>query len=106
MKILIFLCNDTNWFLDFTTDKNSSFTFVLDPEGRLEPKVLIPHRCKFSKSSFEEDPYAVGFFGGMFADGFTGNPHPNIDSIAGDNLSMVASGFWRTPAPSSISKKV
>ena len=70
---------------------------MLDPEGQIRTKSLSHTGASFPKSSFEEDPYAVGFHGGMFADGFTGNQEFNIDSIAGDNLSMVASGFWRTP---------
>jgi len=94
----IFLCNDTNWFHDFTTDKHASFTFVLDPEGQIRTKSPYPHTgASFPKSSFEIAPYEVGFHGGMFADGFTGNQEFNVDSVAGNNLSMVASGFWREP---------
>ena len=94
----IFLCNDTNWFHDFGTDLHNSFCFVLDPEGQILTKSPYPHTgvC-FAKSSFETAPYEVGFHGGMFADGFCGNQQFNVDSIAGDNLSMVASGFWRKP---------
>lgn len=94
----VFLCNSTNWFHDFTTDKHSSFAFVLDPEGQILTKSPYPHTgACFPKSSYDTDPYAVGFHGGIFADGFTGNQEFNIDTIAGDNLSMVASGFWRKP---------
>lgn len=94
----IFLCNDTNWFHDFTTDKHASFCFVLDPEGQIRTKSPYPHTgASFAKSSYSTDPYAVGFHGGIFADGFTGNQDFNVDSVAADNLSMVASGFWRTP---------
>ena len=94
----VFLCNSTNWFHDYTTDKHSSFAFVLDPEGQILTKSPYPHTgACFPKSSYDTDPYAVGFHGGIFADGFTGNQEFNIDSVAGDNLSMVASSFWRKP---------
>ena len=98
LNIDVFLCNSTNWFHDYTTDKHSSFAFVLDPEGQILTKSPYPHTgACFPKSSYDTDPYAVGFHGGIFADGFTGNQEFNIDSVAGDNLSMVASGFWRKP---------
>lgn len=98
LDIDIFLCNSTNWFHDFTTDKHYSFAFVLDPEGQILTKSPYPHTgACFPKSSYEDDPYAVHFHGGIFADGFCGNQDFNVDSIAGDNLSMVASGFWRKP---------
>jgi hypothetical protein len=94
----VFLCNSTNWFHDFTTDKHASFAFVLDPEGQILTKSPYPHTgASFAKSSYDIDPYVVGFHGGMFADGFTGNQEFNIDNIAVDNLSMTASGFWRKP---------
>ena len=93
----IFLCNDTNWFHDFGTDLHNSFCFVLDPEGQILTKSPYPHTgvC-FAKSSYNTDPYSVGFHGGMFADGFTGNQDFNIDSVESDGA-MVASGFWREP---------
>ena len=70
----------------------------LDPEGQIRTKSPYPHTgASFAKSSYSTDPYAVGFHGGIFADGFTGNQDFNVDSVAADNLSMVASGFWRTP---------
>ena len=102
----IFLCNDTNWFHDFTTDKHASFAYVLDPEGQIRTKSPYPHTgATFPKSSYYIDPYAVGFHGGMFADGFVGNQDFNVDSVAADNLSMVASGFWREPGlPSAFYK--
>tara|TARA_R110000851_G_scaffold37425_1_gene96698 strand:+ start:1126 stop:9189 length:8064 start_codon:yes stop_codon:yes gene_type:complete len=94
----VFLCNSTNWFHDFSTDKHSSFAFVLDPEGQILTKSPYPHTgACFPKSSYDDDPYIVGFHGGIFADGFSGNQEFNIDSIAGNNLSMQASGFWRKP---------
>ena len=94
----VFLCNSTNWFHDFTTDKHASFAFVLDPEGQILTKSPYPHTgASFAKSSYDIDPYVVGFHGGMFADGFTGNQEFNIDSVAVDNLNMTASGFWRKP---------
>ena len=94
----VFLCNSTNWFHDFSTDKHSSFAFVLDPEGQILTKSPYPHTgACFPKSSYDVDPYQVGFHGGIFADGFSGNQEFNIDTISGDNLSMVASGFWRKP---------
>jgi hypothetical protein len=94
----VFLCNSTNWFHDFSTDKHSSFAFVLDPEGQILTKSPYPHTgACFPKSSYEDDPYQVGFHGGIFADGFSGNQEFNIDSITGNNLSMEASGFWRKP---------
>ena len=37
----IFLCNDTNWFHDFTTDKHASFAYVLDPVG-LRVNTVLP----------------------------------------------------------------
>lgn len=94
----VFLCNSTNWFHDFTTDNHASFAFVLDPEGQILTKSPYPHTgASFAKSSYNTNPYAVGFHGGMFADGFAGNQDFNVDSIADDNLSMIASGFWRKP---------
>ena len=94
----IFLCNDTNWFHDFGTDLHNSFGFVLDPEGQILTKSPYPHTgvC-FPKSSFATSPYEVGFHGGMFADGFTGNQDFNIDAVESGGA-MVASGFWRKPA--------
>lgn len=93
----IFLCNDTNWFHDFGTDLHNSFCFVLDPEGQILTKSPYPHTgvC-FAKSSYSTDPYTVGFHGGMFADGFTGNQDFNIDVVESDGA-MIASGFWRKP---------
>lgn len=93
----IFLCNDTNWFHDFGTDLHNSFCFVLDPEGQILTKSPYPHTgvC-FAKSSYETDPYTVGFHGGMFADGFTGNQDFNIDVVESDGA-IIASGFWREP---------
>lgn len=97
-NIDVFLCNNTNWFHDYTTDRHKSFAFVLDPEGQILTKSPYPHTgASFPKSSYEDDQYAVGFHGGMFADGFTGNQDFRIDSVAGDGLSMVTSGFWRKP---------
>ena len=98
-NIDIFLCNDTNWFHDFTTDKHSSFCFVLDPEGQIRTKSPYPHTgASFPKSSYAINDYEVGFHGGIFADGFTGNQDFNVDTVAADNLSIVGSGFWRKPA--------
>jgi len=93
----IFLCNDTNWFHDFGTDLHNSFCFVLDPEGQILTKSPYPHTgvC-FAKSSYDTDPYTVGFHGGMFADGFTGNQDFNIDSVESDGA-MITSGYWRKP---------
>jgi len=93
----IFLCNDTNWFHDFGTDLHNSFCFVLDPEGQILTKSPYPHTgvC-FAKSSYNTDPYAVGFHGGMFADGFTGNQDFNVDIVESDGA-MIASGFYRKP---------
>ena len=93
----IFLCNDTNWFHDFSTDLHSSFAFVLDPEGQILTKSPYPHTgACFPKSSYDINPYAVGFHGGIFADGFTGNQDFLIDSV-NSNTEIVASGFWREP---------
>lgn len=96
-KIDIFLCNDTNWFHDYSTDLHSSFAFVLDPDGQILTKSPYPHTgACFPKSSYDVDSYAIGFHGGIFADGFTGNQDFLIDSVT-SGTEIVASGFWREP---------
>ena len=93
----VFLSNDQNWFHDFVTEKHQSFAFVLDPEGQILTKSPYPHTgATFPASHYDTNPYTVGFYGGMFADGFTGNQDFNIDSVESPT-SMIASGFWRKP---------
>ena len=94
----IFLCNDTNWFHDFSTDNHQSFCFVLDPEGQILTKSPYPHTgASFAKSHYETYPYSVGFYGGIFADGFTGNQDFFVDTVETDGLSFIGTNFWRKP---------
>jgi len=94
----IFLCNNTNWFHEFSTEEHNSFAYVLDPEGQILTKSPYPHTgASFTKSNYANAPYEINFAGCMFADGFVGNQDFNVNSVDVADNSMIASGFWREP---------